>query len=131
MIDRGIVFKIDGKTAWVEIAGFSQCEGCAACQMFAGGKRGVVAENPIGAEIGDTVEVEISTSAKIISPVLAFGIPVAALIIGMILGNMFSDTLSVVFGLVFLAAGFLSLKLIDRYMAQQSRFRNIIIRKIP
>lgn len=78
--------------------------------------------------MGDEVEVEICREARIAFPLLVFGLPVFMLILGIILGGMLSEIMAVMGGAVFLALGFLLVKLADRYVAGQKRYNNSIIR---
>lgn len=131
MLDRGKVFKVEGKTAWVEFMPTSKCSKCGACFMsHDSGKMILEAENSIGAEIGDLVEVEISSTSQVLFPLVIFGIPLLFLLIGIFLGILISENMAVILGVIFLTFGFLFLKLIDRYLAKTKKFKNVIIQKI-
>lgn len=130
-IERGIVYKISGNSAWIELAASSKCEHCEACQILSAGKRGVEAENQVGAGVGDEVEVEICQETRVVFPLLVFGLPVIFLILGIFLGGLVSETASIIFGAVFLLLGFLIVVVVDKYVAGQKKFRNVIVRKVP
>lgn len=100
MIDRGKVFKTEGSSAWVEFPRSSVCEKCGACSLAASGQMTVEADNRLGAKVGDRVEVEISQ-------LLNFLLPLLFLAAGLALGGFISQPAGVIFGIIFLAAGFL------------------------
>lgn len=127
-IEQGRVISVAGRTAWVELTTTAKCEQCDACQIMAAGSRGVEADNPVGAAVGDQVEVEICRAAKVSFPLLVFGLPVFLFIVGVILGSFLSELWSVAAGTVFLLAGMLIVKLADRYIAGQKRYNNVILK---
>lgn len=128
MLDRGRVLKVEKDLAWVEFAKSSQCVRCGACRTGDSSKMINEAENPIGAKIGDQVEVEISPAVTTLFPLIVFGIPIILLFIGMVLGNLISEKAGIVLGLVFLASAFAAVRLIDGYVTGQKKFRSRIVR---
>jgi sigma-E factor negative regulatory protein RseC len=128
MLDQGRVLKVERDRAWVEFAASSACASCGACHQAASGKMMLEAENPVGAKMGDRVEVEISSAARVLGPLLVFGTPILFLLLGIIIGGLISETAGIVLGIIFLVVGFLFLKLIDEYVTRQKKFRNRIIR---
>lgn len=128
MLDQGRVVKVEGNLARVEFAASSQCARCGACHMAASGKMVNEAENTIGAKVGDLVEVEISPAVTTLFPLIAFGIPVLFLFLGLGLGSLISEMIGIIMGLAFLVLGFVVVRLTDRYIAKQKRFRSRIVR---
>lgn len=128
MLDQGRVIKVERGLAWVEFMSSSECARCGACHMAASGKMLNEAENPIGAKVGDMVEVEISPAVKTLFPFIAFGIPIIFLFLGLSLGSIISEKAGIILGILFLILGFLSVRIIDRFMARQKKFRNRIVR---
>jgi sigma-E factor negative regulatory protein RseC len=127
MLDRGRVLKVERNIAWIEFASSSSCAGCGACHKEASGKMLLEAENPVGAKAGDLVEVEISSAAKVLGPLLVFGTPLLLFILGLIAGSLISENAGIVLGLIFFLASFIFVKWIDRYASKQKKFRNRII----
>jgi positive regulator of sigma E activity len=78
VMERGIVKEIIGSRAFVE---FKSSEGCASCSTkiicspSAGQTRRVAAVNYLGANIGDTVDVDESERSEIRMAFLQYGIP--------------------------------------------------------
>lgn len=130
MLDQGRVVKVERDLAGVEFAQSSACAKCGACHQAASGKMITEAENLIGARVGDLVEVEISQAALTYFPLIAFGTPILFLFLGLILGSLISEKIGIVLGIVFLVVGFGVVRLIDRYIGKQKKFRNRIVRII-
>jgi sigma-E factor negative regulatory protein RseC len=131
MLDQGKIFKVEGKTAWIEFTPSSRCSKCGACFMSQdSGKMILEAENPVEAKVGDWVEVGISPASQTLFPLIIFGVPLLFLVVGIFLGILISENMAVILGIVFLTFGFLLLKLIDRYLGKAKKFKNSIIRKI-
>jgi sigma-E factor negative regulatory protein RseC len=130
MIERGIVIKREGNDAWVELTPGERCKGCAACHLLSAGKRGVIAENTVNAAAGDMVEVEICQETKLLFPFIVFGLPVLFLFLGIIVGGLASEVMAVVLGFAFLISSYLFIKLIDRYVAGQKKYKNAILRRL-
>jgi len=128
ILDRGVVFKIEGSQALVEVVPPSECRGCTACQVFSSGKKGLAAENAAGAGVGDRVQVEVSPAAGVAAPIIAFGIPILFFLIGVVSGSLLSELFSILFGVLFLAAGMLLVRLLDRSIAGQKIFKCRIVR---
>jgi len=130
MLDQGRVFKTEKGVAWVEFAASSACSQCGACARASANRMVTEAENVISAKVGDMVEVEISPVVTTLFPLIAYGVPIIMLFIGMAAGSLFSETAAIVAGLAALAAGFLLSKLIDKYISRQKRFKSKITRVV-
>lgn len=98
------------------------------------------AYNPVGAKVGDRVEVELPVGVSIKAAYLLYGVPLVAFLVGLgagallgsyLLGSGFSIPLGLVFGFGFLA---LSYVLLARVYSPQSRasaaFRPAITRVV-
>lgn len=130
MLDQGRVIKTEGNLAWIEFTQSSACARCGACHMAASGKMINETENSIGAKVGDLVEVEISSAATILFPLLGFGVPILFLFIGIILGSFISEIMGIILGVGFLVIGFFAVRLIDRYISKEKKFRSKIVRVV-
>jgi sigma-E factor negative regulatory protein RseC len=105
----------------------AKCRGCAACQLLAPGRHGLTADNPIGAKIGDKVEVEVAQETNRLIPLVVFGLPIVFFLVGLVIGNIFSETWSIIFAATFLLASFSVVRRFDRYAAKQARFQSRIV----
>ncbi|MDD4179489.1 MAG: SoxR reducing system RseC family protein [Candidatus Margulisbacteria bacterium] len=130
MLDRGIVCRIEGEKAFIEIAASEKCRGCSACQLLASGQKGVEAENLVGAKIGDLVEVDIPVKGKMLAPIIAFGLPVFFLFLGIILGSFISQRYAIIWGLIFFAVSIRLVRLLDDLLAARPAFKNRITRRL-
>lgn len=82
MTERGLVIDTNEHIAQVVVEKSENCEGCNACGI--GGGRTMIAEveNPINAKKDDSVLVEVSDRQALKAGLLVFGLPLAALFIG-------------------------------------------------
>lgn len=130
MLDRGVVFKLDGDSALVDIAEVGECRGCSACRIFGSGHKGVAALNQIGAVVGDEVEVEIAKAAKVSAPALAFGFPFLCFMFGVVAGAIWSELFSFIGGAVGLTIGLVGARWLDGYFFGRGTFNCRLIRKL-
>lgn len=117
--DIGIVRKITGDKAFVEVERTSACAQCGlreAEELATGGKVVFEAFNMINATVGDRVRVQLQTGTYIKASIYIYGIPVLLLIIGAIFGaylaeklNKSSDAMSALFSICGLIIGILFL----------------------
>lgn len=98
MRDKGLVVSTQGDLARVEVQCFIEsCQDCSARSLCAGQdiKKGLlVARNPLEAQAGDEVEVDIPETQYNHALILLFGILLAAAILGMGAGYVLSLFLS-------------------------------------
>ena len=127
MLERGVVYQLAGDQALIEMFPAAKCRGCAACQLLAPGRHGLTAANPIGAKVGDKVEVEITQEANRLVPLVVFGLPIIFFIVGLAVGSFISEAWSIILALLALGAGFGLVRWFDRYAAGQSRFLSRIV----
>lgn len=94
------------------------CGSCDHCSMMENAPEIVVAaENPVGAEAGDTVTVESATSSVLGAAVLLYIVPFVLLIAGYVVGVSagWGEGLSTAFGGIGFALGILAAVGLDRY----------------
>ena len=130
MLDQGKVIRVEKNLAWVEFPSSSACAGCGACHRAPSGAMVNEAENPVKAILGDRVEVDISPAVTTLFPLIAFGIPVLLLFTGLVLGNLVSEPMAIISGLIFLAGGLFLARSIDRYISSRRKFRSRIVRVV-
>lgn len=105
---RARVVSLDGTMAVVEVAqgGCGRCHEEGGCggqqltQMFCSGPRSYRVDNTLGAEIGEQVTLGVKDGALRRSANLAYGLPVAALIIGAIAGSAVAGDLGAMLGAI-------------------------------
>jgi sigma-E factor negative regulatory protein RseC len=91
--ETGTVIKVEGITARVKVQKRGSCEGCAAtgiCESSEGGME-IEALNPVNAKAGQTVKVSIAAQTYLKGTMLIYGLPLAALVGGAIVGKLIGD----------------------------------------
>ncbi len=123
--------------ALVRIPRSKECEGCHGCSMM-DPEQGMMAEvdNPLGASAGDTVRIETAgAEGKVKAALLLYGFPLLAMLVGAIGSQPLfrrlgvaaaAEGLSVLSGLVLLAASFALLYLIRKRRGKQSLRSRIV-----
>lgn len=125
--ETGTVIRREGGNAVIMLQGGKSCKGCGAAKIGlcrAGGTSiFVTADNDIGADVGDTVRIELDKRIKVKGFSLAYLIPLASFITGAMAGNAAGAYLSIPaldiimgFALLFLASflSFRTLRKLDK-----------------
>ena len=121
MQETGKVTEIKNDVAFVEFKRTEACGSCHACGMLSGqGSITVKALNDAGAEVGDEVEVEFTTKSALGSSAIAYLVPLAFLVIGLIIGflapvdiSMDRELFAALMAIAFTAAGFAVLHFLE------------------
>jgi sigma-E factor negative regulatory protein RseC len=93
MRENGVIVSKHGNWVTVLLTKGEKCEGCSACSAYGKNSRGIKARNDIDAEVGDSVEVEISPKQVIGLSFLMFIFPVVAMIVGYFIGTRAGENL--------------------------------------
>ena len=92
MREKAIVVAYKGNKAQVEILRSSACDNCKGCAVGTKNKTfRVWVNNPLNAEIGQRVEIELESSIFLSATFIAYIVPLLAFLIGIILGYKFAD----------------------------------------
>ncbi len=97
MKDNGLVISTQNKLAEVEVQCFAACQDCAAQSLCVGqsqSKGHVSAKNPLHAQPGDTVSLDIPETMYNKSLILVFGTFLTAALLGLAVGHFSSPLLS-------------------------------------
>lgn len=127
MKEAGLVTKIEGNTAYLKFNRTSACARCGACGMIAGQNDITVSvDNTLHAALGERVEVHFTTKNALMSSAIAYIFPLIMLFVGVWLGYVIpqdvfpvKDALAAILGIVFAAAAFLVLKLLNPYFKRK------------
>ena len=92
MQEIGTVKELIGKSATVVFERNSACSSCKACQVGAGGRMYIEAENKIGAKPGDRVRLEIENMVILKAALVVYFVPGVAFVTGVLLGNSLGDS---------------------------------------
>lgn len=131
MQQRAVVLETDGKTAVIEVSRASMCEGChklssdggcgGHCEitgLVAGNGKTMTAraQNCVGAEVGDKVEVESDSGRVIWYAALVFILPIIVCGLFYWVGGVLFDSMpiSVLFAAVGFAISFFCIALFDK-----------------
>lgn len=135
--------EIDGDYAWVETERRSSCSSCSAkgcgtgalSKVFGRRSQRLKVLNPIGAKAGDEVVLGIHEQALLKGSVAVYIMPLLGMLAGALLGEGLapqwgsdSEALSIVLGLLGLAAGFFWLQRYNRGLSRDPRFIPVILR---
>jgi sigma-E factor negative regulatory protein RseC len=121
--EAGVIVRVEGELAIVKTKRSSMCDGCHSggfCKALGGGSEmEVAARNEVGANVGDEVKVTVASKTFLKASFLVYMVPVAALILGALLGTEVGPTLSpgessdlfpVVFGLTLFLLSFVLMR---------------------
>lgn len=109
MFEIGLVVEADSKKVKIRVPRTSACGGnCAQCGSACGDNSGIyTAENAQGLQVGDRVRLTMTAGRFVLNMLLGYGILIAALLGGILLGYFFfhTDGKALLTGiLIFLAA---------------------------
>lgn len=134
----------DGAYVWVETQRQSACGGCAANQacgtatlakVLGQRRTRVRALNQSGARVGDRVIIALDERAMLRGSLALYAVPLAALLVGSIVGALLSvrlqivdESLTVLLGMAGLAAGLWWLKGFTRRVRDDRRYQPVVLR---
>ena len=132
MKGRGVVTSLYGNKAHVQVTRDNECMGCVSksgCGMGEQKDRKIVVINDRGARVSDSVIFEADPMKVILSSVLIWIVPLLAMMVGYVVVKKFSGGFFPIgASLLFLAAAFGGLKLMDEKLAGGRSFYPNIIR---
>jgi len=101
MYENGTVVEVADGKAKVVFARTAMCKNCGACIKAGPEEMMIIVDNTKGAEVGDIVAVTSSSSSFIDATLIMYGIPLAALLLGVGLPLAFgaSDLVSALIGI--------------------------------
>jgi len=113
MVQRGIVVETTAKTATVEMERNHACSGCGACRLRAD-KIIIDVENLCNAKIGDLVAVQMDGGSFLKVAAIMYAIPLAAFLVGVMLGSWHSEMTAAGVGVVLLVASAVCIRLNEK-----------------
>jgi sigma-E factor negative regulatory protein RseC len=139
IVETGKIIEIKDGSTVVLVSRNAACAGCAsknACHAFGGSSEAkIIVDNRIGAKIDDVVEIGVGEGGLVAASFIVYILPIAALFIGAGLGTWIAGRIgipnggiSALMGLAFLAAGFVTIRLMDPYLGKKKTLRPRIIR---
>ena len=119
----GIVTAINGGDAQIRFLRGSACAHCGACLTVGESEMEITLPNSLRAKVGDRVSVDLSPKRVVQASLLAYAVPLALLIGGVLLGSRISDWLGLALGVGACAVSFLLLRLVDKRIRKKKSFQ--------
>lgn len=95
----GTVTQVNGEMATVVFKRSKACGDCHACASFGDGNSIIELENSLNAKVGDSVRIELHSGAVFKASLILYGIPLAALLAGVLIGSRISDLAGALIGI--------------------------------
>lgn len=138
MKEIGKVIKVEEDQATIIIKRGTACGECGNCQVGREKLEMVmVADNDVGAQVGDEVEIELENMNFMTAMLIAYGFPLVALVLGIVGGyygflafGINENTAQVAgaaLGLIALAVSYFVIKLKDESIKKMKKFKPIIV----
>jgi sigma-E factor negative regulatory protein RseC len=142
LTETGVVEKASPETAVVLVERSSACEHCrsrGACETFSGRTMRVEVENELGAAEGDRVEISVPAASVLKLSFLVYLVPVAALVAGAYVGELWVEGVvedptpyALVAGVLAMVGAFLLVRRFERSASRPSSdYRPRMSRVLP
>ena len=142
LTEEGQVISVQGTEALVRTQRTEACHACkakGACDAMGGSKDvEMVVLNYIRAKSGDRVELALPESSLLKASIITYALPMAALMIGAVAGQLFAsalgwsaDTASIVLGAIGLGLSILAVMGLNRMVSGREHYIPRIIRVLP
>ena len=140
MEETGVVAELQGGMALVKMNESGGCEGCNAagtCKAAQGGGRMLMAENRIGAKVGQCVTVKVEGGAFLAASFLVYIVPVIFLFVGAWAGGALStsvlpgvraDYMQAAGGVALLALSIIVIRYLDKKAGSAKGLRPVIVK---
>lgn len=119
----GTVVALENDVAVVRFQRSSMCAHCGACMTAGEHEMEARVKNALAASVGDRVSVELSGKKVAGASMIAYLIPLSALLAGVLVGSLISDIAAIAGGLVCCAAAYLVLRVLDRRFQRMQSFQ--------
>ena len=133
MVEQGVVTAVKGDRATVRVDKKDECSKCGMC-LFPKNASSVefMSSNQIGAEVGDTVMIDMKESGKLLGAILAFLVPLLLIGLAVAVTKIFFDSeiWILVFSLIFIVLWYTILAVIDKKLKNSLNFSPTVVRII-
>ena len=129
-LHTGTVVAVCGDRAVIRFSRSPMCKHCGAC--FAAGETEMETsvENTLRAEVGERVAVELPPRRLLKASVLAYALPLAALLLGLLLGSSWGEVPAIVLGLCCCALAYVLLRILDRKFSRARTFEPRMLQRV-
>ena len=130
MTEKGLVTKLSGKSMCVKMFPLTSCGECKACDAHKRSDMTIEIENTCNASVGDYVSVDMKETI-LAGAVIFYGIPLMAIIIGILLGWLITpgfvseslrEPVTAAIGVSFLLLSYLCIRLADPLIKSHTTF---------
>lgn len=130
MIEQGVVVKADEKVATVKVDKKAECSKCGMC-LFPKNASSIefIAQNNLGAKVGDTVMIESKKDYKLLGAMLVFLVPLLLIGLCAIITYLFigKEIWLVVLSVISIILWYTMLAVIDKRLKNLSNGMHIIV----
>lgn len=105
---------------------FERTKACKNCKMCANAGENhalTEVENTLRTKVGDAVEISLHSKSLLQATLIAYGIPLLMLLIGVVVGSMWSDAVGAIAGIVLALAAFAILRLLEPRFSRMTTFK--------
>ncbi len=118
----GTVTELNGNKAKVVFTRSKACGDCHACVSFGSDQAETELANTLGAKVGDRVSIELHSGSVFTASLIMYGIPLVALLAGVLIGSFISDLFTAVFGIGAAVIAFLIIRLFEPKFTKMGKF---------
>ena len=123
---EGTVVSLNSGNAVIQFKRSSMCAHCGACEVAGRDSMRVELPNRLGAGVGDSVRVSMSGKSLVSASVLAYVIPLALFLAGVLIGVQFSELAGIVLGILFCGVSFFVLRAVERKIGPTKRYEPVM-----
>ncbi len=118
----GTVTEINGGMAKCAFKRSKACGDCHACVSFGTDEAETELENTLGAKVGDRVSIELHQGSVFKAGFILYGVPLIALLAGVLVGSFISDLFTALFGIGFAAIALVVIRLLEPKFRKMGEF---------
>lgn len=123
MLQYGVVTQTNGENATVRFMRTKACVNCGACMTIGESEAQVEIPNTLHARVGDSVRVELHEKGLLRAGLLAYILPLCALLLGIALGIQISNVAGMLIGLGSAVLVYVLLHLLEPRFARMETLR--------
>ncbi len=120
-----VVTEINGKRAKVQVLRHAACKKCGGClSAYTNKSHEVWAENPLQASVGDYVTLALPENSLLKASLIAYGLPLLALIVGLLGGILLQlrEAFSLLLGLFLMGTTFMGIRKMDGQISNSQKY---------
>lgn len=127
----GVIAAVHGDSATVRFQRGSMCAHCGACLAVGEKEVEMRVPNTLHGSVGDRVRVNMESKRVTQASLLAYGIPLCLLLLGVWLGSFISEWAGLAFGVLGCLGAFLILRTLEKKKRFQGKFQPHMTELLP